>query len=325
MSNRSDELEAVLGSLAGTLRAQAEEGMRACEPSLASDLVRLAEAALVRTAADQDDVAKPALRPEVASAPPAAGSTRDGQEPSARPSQLPASKSPANQPQPEPESKPLRPATPERTNSRDSPPWVPRRDGAAPKGVGSPALLSIRDEIGDCERCDLCARRTNIVFGVGSPTARLMFVGEGPGADEDRQGEPFVGRAGQLLTKMIGAMGLQRSDVYIANVVKCRPPGNRDPLPAEVAKCRPFLDQQIAAVAPEAIVCLGRVAATALLDRDVAITRERGSWTSYQGVPVMLTLHPAYLLRQSQAKAEAWADLQMVMKRLGLTRPGGKG
>ncbi|MFT6399105.1 MAG: DNA polymerase [Bradymonadia bacterium] len=150
-----------------------------------------------------------------------------------------------------------------------------------------------------------------------------MFVGEGPGADEDRQGEPFVGRAGQLLTKMIGAMGLSRSDVYIANVVKCRPPGNRDPVAAEVAECRPFLDKQIAAVSPEAIVCLGRVAASTLLDRNVGIIRERGTWTSYQGVPMMLTLHPAYLLRQEQAKAEAWADLQLVMKRLGLNRPGG--
>ena len=147
-----------------------------------------------------------------------------------------------------------------------------------------------------------------------------MFVGEAPGADEDRQGEPFVGKAGQLLTKMIGAMGLARSDVYIANVVKCRPPGNRDPEPAELATCRPFLDEQIKAVAPEVIVTLGRVAPTALLEREVKITRERGTWVDYQGVPVMLTLHPAYLLRTPAAKREAWQDLQAVMGRLGLAK-----
>ncbi len=204
--------------------------------------------------------------------------------------------------------------------SSESLPWVPQPTGAD-KGVGSDALRAVREELGDCQRCKLAGRRANIVFGVGNPDARLMFIGEAPGADEDRQGEPFVGKAGQLLTKMIGAMGLSRDDVYIANVVKCRPPGNRDPEPDEVAMCRPFLDRQIAAIEPEVIVTLGRVAPMTLFDRSVAITRERGRWVEYQGVPVMLTFHPAYLLRTPSAKRDAWADLQDVMRRLDLPLP----
>jgi DNA polymerase len=148
-----------------------------------------------------------------------------------------------------------------------------------------------------------------------------MFVGCAPGIDEDREGEPFVGRGGQLLDKMIAAMGLSRAEVYIADIVKCRPPGNRDPQPEEVAACRQFLDRQIKTVGPEAIVTLGPVAATTLLERSVAISDERGNWTAYRDVPVMLTLHPAHLLREPKAKAEVWSDLQLVMKRLGLDRP----
>ncbi len=322
MSDRTTELEAVLGSLATTLRTQAEGGRRSCEPRIAAELVRHAEAALERVSTEaisepssvEPTVAEPLVADERTEAPSRAMPGAEGPPASRVKSQSGLSTPPKSVPH----------ASSPAGGGNDAPPWIPRRGGAAPKGVGSPALAAIREEIGDCERCGLCARRANIVFGVGSPAARLMFVGEGPGADEDRQGEPFVGRAGQLLTKMIGAMGLKRSDVYIANVVKCRPPGNRDPAPDEVAKCRPFLDQQIAAVAPEAIVCLGKVAASTLLDRNVAITHERGKWTEYRGVPLLLTLHPAYLLRQQQAKAEAWADLQLVMKRLGLTRPGGK-
>jgi DNA polymerase len=162
----------------------------------------------------------------------------------------------------------------------------------------SAALVALRDEIGDCKRCKLCEQRTNIVFGVGDPKAKLMFVGEGPGADEDAQGEPFVGRAGQKLNEMIRAIGLERKDVYIANIVKCRPPGNRDPEPDEVATCSPFLFRQIESIRPAAIVTLGSPASKTLLDTKAGITSLRGRWGAFRGVPVMPTFHPAYLLRK---------------------------
>jgi DNA polymerase len=155
------------------------------------------------------------------------------------------------------------------------------------------------------------------VFGVGDPGAALMFVGEGPGADEDLQGEPFVGKAGQLLTKMIEAMGFRREEVYIANVVKCRPPGNRDPEPDEIAACEPFLKAQIAAVRPRVIVALGRFAVQTLLRDATPITRQRGAWREYEGVKLMPTFHPAYLLRNPAEKGKAWQDLQQVMRELG--------
>ena len=184
---------------------------------------------------------------------------------------------------------------------------------AADRPAGAEGLRLIREEIGDCRRCRLCEKRTQVVFGVGSPEARLMFVGEGPGADEDAQGEPFVGRAGQLLTKMIEAMGLKRSQVYIANVVKCRPPENRTPLPDEVATCSPFLFRQIAAIRPRVIVCLGTPSAQAVLGTRETITRLRGTFRDVGGVRVMPTFHPAYLLRNPAAKREVWDDLRQVM------------
>jgi DNA polymerase len=174
-------------------------------------------------------------------------------------------------------------------------------------------LRAIRDDLGDCRRCRLCERRTQVVFGVGDPGARLMFIGEGPGADEDAQGEPFVGRAGQLLTKMIEAMGLTRSQVYIANIVKCRPPENRTPLPDEVATCSPFLLRQIAAIRPKVIVCLGTPSAQAILGTRETITRLRGTFRDVGGYRVMPTFHPAYLLRNPPAKREVWDDLKQVM------------
>ncbi len=179
----------------------------------------------------------------------------------------------------------------------------------------------MREEVGECARCKLAGGRTRLVFGVGNPHAELMFVGEGPGADEDVQGEPFVGKAGQLLTRMIEAMGYRREDVYIANVVKCRPPGNRDPEPDEIAACEPFLKAQIAAVRPKVIVALGRFAVQTLLRDPTPITRQRGAWRDYEGVRLLPTFHPAYLLRNPAEKAKAWADLQLVMKELGKTRP----
>lgn len=168
-----------------------------------------------------------------------------------------------------------------------------------------------------CRRCRLAATRTNVVFGEGDPHAELMFIGEGPGADEDRLGRPFVGRAGQLLDKMIAAMQFKREEVYIANIVKCRPPGNRTPTPEEAAVCIGFLKRQIKFVAPKVIVLLGATAVTFLLDRHEGITKLRGNWTEYEGIPVMPTYHPAFLLRQESAKREAWHDLQMVMAKFG--------
>jgi uracil-DNA glycosylase family 4 len=193
-----------------------------------------------------------------------------------------------------------------------------------PGGGADPvaALEALRERIGDCRRCRLCEKRTQIVFGVGNPKARLMFVGEGPGAEEDRQGEPFVGRAGQLLTDIITkGMGLKRSDVYIANVVKCRPPDNRVPEPDEMAACIPFLEAQIEAIRPEVIVALGATAVQGLLGVKVQITKFRGEWTNFKGTPLMPTFHPSYLLRNPAAKKEVWIDIQTVMKKLGMEVP----
>jgi DNA polymerase len=180
-------------------------------------------------------------------------------------------------------------------------------------------LDAIRADLGDCRRCALHATRTKLVFGVGSPTARLMFIGEAPGADEDRRGEPFVGRAGQLLDRMVEAMGLARADVYIANVLKSRPPGNRTPEPDEIAACSPFLFRQIAAVGPEVIVALGAPAAQTLLQTTAPIGKLRGRFWRARGVDLMPTYHPAFLLRNPAKKREVWEDLQQVMARLGLT------
>jgi DNA polymerase len=203
------------------------------------------------------------------------------------------------------------------SRSTPSPVPVPTATGADPgKGTGSPALLAVRDDLGDCRRCKLHGGRTTLVFGVGDPRAELMFVGEGPGADEDLQGEPFVGKAGQLLTKMIEAMGFRRDQVYIANVVKCRPPENRNPEPDEIEACEPFLKRQIEAVQPKVIVALGKFAAHTLLRSAVPITRLRGTWGEYQGVRLMPTFHPAYLLRSPGEKVKAWEDLKQVMAAL---------
>lgn len=190
---------------------------------------------------------------------------------------------------------------------------------------GPRSLPMIREELRDCSRCPLHQNRTHVVFGEGSSSARVMLVGEGPGGDEDREGRPFVGRAGRLLTKMIQAMGLDRSEVYIANVVKCRPPGNRDPEPVEIATCLPFLEAQIQAVNPEVIIALGRVAASALLGRQESLAKIRGEFHYWKGIPVMPTYHPSYLLRQEpdrRPKAEAWGDLKKVMALLDLPVSG---
>ena len=191
------------------------------------------------------------------------------------------------------------------------------RDPSPPGTLGS-----IRQELGDCRRCKLAHGRTQIVFGVGNPAADLMFVGEGPGEDEDRRGEPFVGRAGQLLTEIItNGMGLRRSDVYIANVVKCRPPGNRNPEPDEIAECKPFLLSQIDAVAPKVIVALGKFAAHTLLETTLPISKLRGRWFEFRGRRLMPTFHPSYLLRTPSEKKLAWEDIKLVMQALELPLP----
>ncbi len=182
--------------------------------------------------------------------------------------------------------------------------------------LGAADLPAMARALAACSRCRLCQRRTQVVFGVGSPRARVVFVGEGPGADEDRIGEPFVGRAGQLLNAMLPSIGLKREDVYIANVVKCRPPGNRDPEPDEAAACMPFLKRQIDMIDPAVIVCLGRVAARHLLGTTAPISSYRGRWTTWAGRDVLPTFHPAYLLRNPAAKRESWADLKKLRERL---------
>ncbi len=178
------------------------------------------------------------------------------------------------------------------------------------------SLEEISEEIGDCVRCKLCHGRTHIVFGVGNPKADLMFVGEAPGADEDAQGEPFVGKAGQLLTRIIEAIDLTRSQVYIANILKCRPPGNRDPEPDEVAICENFLFQQIQVIRPKIIVALGRYAAQTLLRTETPISRMRGKFFQFSDSLLMPTFHPSYLLRNFGSKRQVWEDMKLVRSRL---------
>jgi DNA polymerase len=207
---------------------------------------------------------------------------------------------------------------------------APRKPISAPPLVTTAALAAadktaalqlIRDDLGDCTRCALHKGRNKIVFADGDPNARLMFVGEGPGADEDAQGLPFVGRAGQLLNNMIAAMGLKREQVYIANVVKCRPPGNRTPEPDEANTCSPFLFRQIDVVRPQVLVALGATAATYLLGHRQPLAGLRGRVHAFRGMQLIVTYHPAFLLRDPRQKKEAWADLQIAMKELGLKAP----
>ena len=223
--------------------------------------------------------------------------------------------------------KPAAALSPSRSPSLDaeatggrSPPEVER-----PGGQDSPQsqLAALQRQVAHCTRCEELARtRTQTVFGVGSLSPRLCFLGEAPGADEDRQGVPFVGRAGQLLTDIIQkGMGLRREEVYILNVLKCRPPGNRTPSADEVANCRPFFEQQLAILRPQFICCLGSVAAQALLQTTQSVGRLRGQIHQYQGAKVLVTYHPSYLLRFPEAKKEAWQDIQRLMREMGLPLP----
>jgi DNA polymerase len=213
------------------------------------------------------------------------------------------------------------------------PPAVPAGTGcprAAVEGRREPAemderaaaLAAVARQVAACTRCaELVRTRTQTVFGVGNPYARLVFIGEAPGVDEDRQGEPFVGVAGQLLNKIIEACGLRRQDVYIMNILRCRPLGNRAPLPVEAAACREYLDRQLAIIQPEFICCLGAVAAQNLLQTDTSIGRLRGRFHDYHGIKVLCTYHPAYLLRNPAAKRPTWDDMQLLMAEMGIKPP----
>ena len=317
----SQELSEVLEDLRRHLLWQEEDGGRFLQVD-ARLAAELRGAGLARLRA-QAQTAKPApaaaAQPAPAAAPP---------PPAARPV------APARAPAPEPE-RPLAARAPEPAPVRREAP-ASRLIEAPAQGVRPaagplpgvldgerPTLDEIRRELGDCRRCKLCDGRKNIVFGSGNPRAELVFVGEGPGEQEDLQGVPFVGPAGELLTKMIQAMGFSRDEVYICNVVKCRPPGNRNPEPDEITACEPFLRSQLLALQPKVIVALGKFAAQTLLRDSTPITRLRGQWREYQGVKLMPTFHPAYLLRSPNEKKKAWEDLQQVMKIFG-KQPGSR-
>ena len=198
----------------------------------------------------------------------------------------------------------------------------PQLDGAASGEESSwNSLKELEDFIGNCDRCKLSTERKKIVFGEGAADARLVFVGEAPGVDEDVTGRPFVGQAGKLLSDIIKAMGLTRDKVYICNVVKCHPPRNRDPESDEIGTCLPFLKAQISLIKPKIICTLGRISAQSLIDKDFRVTRDRGGWRSFMGIPLMPTYHPAYLLRYPKAKRQVWEDMQEIMLKLGLKDP----
>ncbi|WP_394848174.1 uracil-DNA glycosylase [Pendulispora brunnea] len=232
---------------------------------------------------------------------------------------------------PEPPPAPVTAAAPVwHDEPKPSPPAVAPPPASAMPSTGTERLVrleQIREEVRNCAKCELATTRTNTVFSRGNPESKLCFIGEAPGADEDAQGLPFVGRAGQLLDKMIGAMGLSpERDVYVCNIIKCRPPGNRRPTPDESNTCIPYLHEQLALVRPRVIVAMGNTAVAALLQTTMGITKIRGQWKLYRGSTlVMPTYHPSYLLRpsaqQQQAKREAWDDLQLVMKELGIEAP----
>ncbi|HLL55218.1 MAG TPA: uracil-DNA glycosylase, partial [Myxococcaceae bacterium] len=257
---------------------------------------------------------EPAAAPARAEAPRPAATPARTEAP--RPAAPPVAVPPVTAPAPAA----ARPAPPPPAARPTPPPPAAPIAQARPLAAEAPVhrtLDEVRRELGDCQRCKLCKTRKNLVFGVGNPRAELVFVGEGPGEQEDLQGIPFVGPAGELLTKMIEAMGFSRDDVYICNVVKCRPPGNRNPEPDEIESCEPFLKAQLASIQPKVIVALGKFAAQTLLRDTTAISRMRGHWREYSGIKLMPTFHPAYLLRTPGDKKLVWQDLQQVMKLLG--------
>ncbi|MBU8897508.1 uracil-DNA glycosylase [Corallococcus sp. M34] len=308
----AQELAAVLQDVRRHLLWQEETGGRAL-------LVDAQVAAELR----QQQRAASSMRAMLPRAKPAESAPARAMAPAEPPRATPSAPPPAEPPRAAPpaSSSPRAPARPPPSAGMlVDVPQQPARAAASLPGVVEgerPTLDQIRRELGDCKRCKLCSGRKNIVFGSGNPRAELVFVGEGPGENEDLQGVPFVGAAGELLTKMIEAMGFRRDDVYICNVVKCRPPGNRNPEPEEIAACEPFLRSQLLALQPKVIVALGKFAAQTLLRDSTPITRMRGTWRMYEGVQLMPTFHPAYLLRNAAEKRKAWEDLQQVMKLFG--------
>ncbi|WP_223645904.1 uracil-DNA glycosylase family protein [Corallococcus sp. EGB] len=322
----AQELADVLQDVRRHLLWQEETAGRALlvDAKVAAELQQQrAAASSVRTMIARTKAPEPAAAPPPPR-PPAESPTRDAlhaamKQPLGAPRPPAAATPPPAAPRPLAPEAPAPRAAPAAGMLLDVPQSAPRYNGALPGVVEGerPTLDQIRRELGDCRRCKLCTGRKNIVFGSGNPRAELVFVGEGPGENEDLQGVPFVGAAGDLLTKMIGAMGFTRNDVYIANVVKCRPPGNRNPEPDEIAACEPFLRSQLLALQPKVIVALGKFAAQTLLRDTTPITRMRGQWRQYEGIQLMPTFHPAYLLRNSAEKRKAWEDLQQVMKLFG--------
>jgi len=279
----SSETRSLLASLRATLAELVEEGVDRIEADIAASTQL--RASLQRGPHAVTELA--AAEATALAAPDAAVDARLGEIPSAR--------------------------SAARAGSRHAPPSA--SDEVAHKAR---ALEAVRRELGECTRCPLCEARSRIVFGDGNPNAALMFIGEGPGEEEDRRGLPFVGRAGELLTRMIErGLEIPRSEVYICNIVKCRPPGNRTPKPDEVASCKPFLDGQIDAVRPRTIVALGRPATSLLLGHDVSISKVRGTWHTYRGIPLMPTFHPAFLLRQytPENRNAVWQDLKAALAR----------
>jgi uracil-DNA glycosylase family 4 len=286
------------------------------------DLYRREDIQTVLPESLRAEILASASQPKVASAPVqrmAVPSQQAPPRPASPPPQRPAAVAPPAMP--EPSSLPSELAAPmPKPTSFDN--LVPLPTEIIPAAARAAALEAVRADIGDCTRCPLAySGRHKIVFGDGDPNTRLLFVGEGPGADEDASGLPFVGKAGQLLNNMINAMGLKREEVYIANIVKCRPPGNRAPEPIEANTCTQFLIRQIDIVRPQVIVALGATAATYLLGVKQSLSSLRGHWHTSRGAKVAVTYHPAFLLRDPRQKGEAWKDLQMVMAELGLKAP----
>lgn len=294
----SDEIQ-------GDPRAQLLGRLESLRRAGVTHLPKAPATALEAPARQPDRTAAPATEPEAPSAPPAEAS-----EPAAP---GPVEREPLEPPQPAG-------ATASATLFEEGEADLERPDLSREERVG--ALKTLSGNVAGCSRCqELATTRTQTVFGVGNPEARLCFVGEAPGADEDRQGEPFVGRAGQLLNRIIQACGMQRDDVYICNILKCRPPGNRNPEPEESRNCRGFLERQLEIVQPDFICCLGGVAAKELLGVNLPMHRLRGRLHDYRGIPVVCTYHPAYLLRNPQAKRPVWEDMQMLMKEMGIEIP----
>ena len=294
-------LNALLNDLQTLLRQSADpRGRVRLSPEVAEALQRIPDAAGNSRGPGTPDTTHPAPPNQVAEMP---AEAKAAPEPTA-PEEMPS------------------PAI-EETNTAPPPPASPSPATGQP--IRAFAMTALEDQVRECRKCTLCETRTQTVFGTGTLYPKLVFVGEAPGAEEDQRGEPFVGRAGELLTDIITkGMGMKREDVYICNVLKCRPPGNRNPLPEEVQQCEPYLIRQLEQLRPQAICALGKFAAQCLLRSDASVGRLRGQWHKYQGIPLRVTYHPAYLLRNPENKRKTWEDVQEIMQFLNIPRPENK-